>query len=96
MAKSAKHSRASGKAAKTQAGAAKAAEPKKIGRPPRPAEQHRAIALRVMVTREEQEALQAAAETGHVSLSTWVRVVALREVERLKSEADAAPRPHVT
>ena len=43
----------------------------------KPADERKGVALRVMVTREEQAEIEAAADKDQRSLSAWVRLVAL-------------------
>lgn len=52
--------------------------PKRTGRPSVPAKDRRETLIKSLVTTEEHEELQKAAERESLSLSAWIRVVALR------------------
>lgn len=62
----------------------KAAEPPKarIGRPPVAEEARRDTMVRVLVNQGEHAELQRAAEAAAMSLSAWIRVVALERARR--------------
>ncbi len=57
------------------------AKPRKAprGRPPVPAEDRRATVVRVLTTEAEHDELRRAAEGASMSVSTWVRAVALEK-----------------
>jgi hypothetical protein len=54
----------------------------RIGRPPVAAAARRATLVRVLTTEEEHGELQRAAEAASMSVSTWVRAVALEKARR--------------
>ena len=56
---------------------------RKLGRPSRPEEFHRNVAVRVLVTRSENEILQVAAARQHASVSTWARMLLLETAARI-------------
>ena len=61
------------------------AKPKKkapLGRPPVADADRRATLVRVLTTKAEHEELQRAAEAASMSVSTWVRSVALEKARR--------------
>lgn len=51
----------------------------KVGRPPLKAKDRHDRLIRVLVTEAEHEELRLAAEAASLSLSTWIRVVALEK-----------------
>jgi hypothetical protein len=53
-----------------------------IGRPPIDKEDRRATLVRVLTTAAEHEELRQAAEAASMSVSTWVRAVALEKARR--------------
>jgi hypothetical protein len=61
---------------------AKAKKKARIGRPPVAAEDRRETLVRVLTTEAEHGELQRAAESASMSVSTWVRAVALEKARR--------------
>ncbi|MBI4021159.1 MAG: hypothetical protein HY369_02865 [Candidatus Aenigmarchaeota archaeon] len=86
MAKSAKRLNASAGRAKRplNAGAGIESAPEKapIGRPPLEEKARRTIMVRVLTSKAEYAEMLKAAEAAGVGISTWMRVVALKEARR--------------
>lgn len=53
-----------------------------IGRPPIPTEDRRTVQVKVLTTEAEHEELQQAADAASMSVSTWIRSVALERARR--------------
>lgn len=62
---------------------------KRMGRPPVAAADKRATIVRVLTTKTEHEELQQAADDAAMSVSTWLRSVALERARALAMEKAA-------
>lgn len=61
-----------------------------IGRPPIAPEDRRDVLVRVLTTEAEREELQDAADAASMSISTWMRAVALERARQNKTRRGGA------
>lgn len=63
-------------------GASKVGRPKKAGRPTKGEKERKGELIRVRVTTEQKDAFTAAADRAGYDVSTWLRGLGVREVQR--------------